>query len=65
VIALQLLLVLTWFLAAAAVCGLIALVIDWWQMRRPLRVPPPPLSNDQRVRAYQENERAYRGLRNG
>jgi hypothetical protein len=63
VIALDLLLVLTWALCIVAVCGVVAFAVEWWQMRRPLRVPPPPLSNDQRIRQYEINERAQKGLR--
>jgi hypothetical protein len=65
VIALDLLLALTWGLCFVALCGVVAFAIEWWQMRRPMRVPPPPLSNDQRIRLYEINERATKGLRNG
>ena len=64
-IAFQLLQILVAFLVLVSALGVVVVLIEWWQMRRPLRVPPPPLSNDERVRRYQENARAYGGLRNG
>lgn len=62
-VAIALLQILVAFLAFAAIGCAVEVAINWWHMRRPMRVPPPPLSNDERVRLYQINERATKGLR--
>ena len=51
----------------AAFIGLAALITavgEWWQNRNQFRrLPPPPLSNDERIRRYQINSGAYKVLR--
>lgn len=62
-IAITLLQILVAFLVLASIAGGVVVALELWQMRRAKRLPPPPLSNDDRIRLYQQNERAYRWLR--
>lgn len=63
-IALDLLRVFVGVLLLFAALGVGVAAVEWCQRRTTYRhLPPPPLSNDDRIRAYQINERAHRALR--
>ena len=62
-IAIALLKVFVAFLGFAALAGAVEVLANWLQKRQPIRVPDPPLSNDQRIRRYQVNGGAYKLLR--
>lgn len=71
-VAIQLLQIMVWALFGASVMGAVAIAWEWWRDRwiRRSRIPRqyrglprPPLSNDQRIREYERNQRAYGGFR--
>lgn len=65
-IALQLLMIVSWALLAVSLLACIVVAIEWWQMRRQFRrLPAPPRTAREMCDEYQRNERAWKGLRNG